>query len=89
METQRILYYSSENKIYSILIYRMVRKINVVDLNEIKSENNHLATHTETIEPVVEEVEEPVETLPDVSIQSIPEKPVVMKKGDEKTTCPF
>jgi len=88
METQRILYYSSENKIYSILIYRMVRKINVVDLNEIKSENNHLATHTENIEPVVEEVEEPVETLPDVSIQSI-EKPVVMKKGDEKTTCPF
>ena len=41
----------------------MVRKTNVVDLNEIKSENNHLATHTETIEPVVEEAEEPVEEL--------------------------
>ena len=41
----------------------MVRKINVVDLNEIKSENNQIATHTDTIEPVVEKVEEPAEQL--------------------------
>ena len=77
METQRILYYSSEKPFYSILIYGMVRNLHVVDLNEIKSENNQIATHTDTIEPVVEEVEEHVEellTLPDVSIQSIPEK---------------
>ena len=69
----------------------MVRKINVVDLNEIKSENNQIATHTETIEPVVEEVEEPVEellTLPDVSIQSIPEK-VVMKKEMKRQHAHF
>ena len=66
----------------------MVRKINVVDLNEIKSENNQIATHTDTIEPVVEEVEELL-TLPDVSIQSIPEKPVVMKKAMKRQHAHF
>ena len=83
METQRILYYSSENKIYSILIYRMVRKINVVDLNEIKSENTQIATHAENIEPIIEDVAQPVEqhsTLPDVGIEVAPEKVVAMKK---------
>ena len=55
----------------------MVRKINVVDLNEINS-------HAENIEPIIEDVFQPVETLPDVSIQSIPEKPVVMKKKTMK-----
>ena len=67
----------------------MVRNINVVDLNEIKSENTQIATHAENIEPIIEDVIQPVETLPDVSIQSIPEKPVVMKKAMKRQHARF
>jgi hypothetical protein len=68
------------------------RKINVVDLNEIKSVDNNVASHTETVAPPEETVPEPLvpEPVTEVEPQRVQEtedKP--MKKCDEKATCAF
>jgi hypothetical protein len=91
METQ---FCSMENKKTLVIYYRMVksRKINVVDLNEIKSVDNNVASHTETVAPPEETVPEPLvpEPVTEVEPQRVQEtedKP--MKKCDEKATCAF
>jgi hypothetical protein len=76
------------------------RKINVVDLNEIKSVDHQAATHVETLEPVEETpptpeplVEEPKDNEPETKhepiIQEAPKEAQPMKKCDEKATCAF
>jgi hypothetical protein len=68
----------------------MVRKtkINVVDLNEITSVPQHVATHIEiTPEPSVEEEETPIAEEP--PIEEPQQEEPKMKKGDEKATCAF
>ena len=67
------------------------RKINVVDLNEIRSADTHAATHVEAAEPTEETVDtpEPVEE-PEVTPEVHETKqPEVMRKCDEKATCAF
>ena len=71
------------------------RKINVVDLNEIKSVDNNAATHTETVETAEEIAESPV--VPEPAPAPLVPEPVQdeltevkpMKKCDEKASCAF
>ena len=70
------------------------RKINVVDLNEIKSVDNNAATHTETVETAEESAESPVVSEPVLEVETPTVKDETtdvkpMKKCDEKATCAF
>ena len=70
------------------------RKINVVDLNEIKSVDNNVASHTETVAPPEETVPEPLVPEPVIEVETPPvqDEPTEvkpMKKCDEKATCAF
>jgi hypothetical protein len=71
----------------------MVRKINVVDLNEIKTVNIQQA---EDIQPIIEEtIPEPEVEVPKVEEPKVEEpepkveEEVALKKGDAKATCAF
>ena len=74
------------------------RKINVVDLNEIRAVDHTEANHTETDEPVeeikspdpIEEVIQTVETVKEIPKDvEIPKEVEVVKKCDVKATCAF
>jgi len=69
------------------------RKINVVDLNEIRSVSPQEASHTETVEPIEETPQTPPDDTPPAQeapiITEAPKEEVAMKKGDEKAACAF
>ena len=65
----------------------MVRKINVVDLNEIKPINHQEATHTEEPEPIEDIAPEPAKR--EETYNDSPEEVPIMKKCDAKATCAF
>ena len=65
----------------------MVRKINVVDLNEIKSVNHQEATHTEELAPIEDITPEPAKR--EETYNDSPEEVPIMNKCDEKATCAF
>ena len=88
--------YNPWNSIFSIcsikqnssnIIYRMARKTNVVDLNEIKSVNHQEATHTEELAPIEDITPEPAKR--EETYNDSPEEVPIMKKCDAKATCAF
>ena len=58
----------------------MVRKINVVDLNEIKPTNHQEATHAEEVTPIVEEIIITPEPAPEVEIPKVEASEVESKE---------